>query len=56
VQVLPDGKALGPLLALAALGVVPVRIAGRGPLVDAAAVYQRGSSESGSRGRWLLVP
>ena len=56
VQVLADGKALERLLPLAALGVVPVRIAGRAPLVDAAAVYQRGSSESGSRGRWLLVP
>ena len=56
VQVLPDGKALGALLPLAAAGVVPVRIAGRAPLVEAATVYQRGSSESGSRGRWLLVP
>ena len=56
VQVLPDGEELRRLLHLAALGVVPVRIAGRAPLVDGAAVYRRGSSESGSRGRWLLVP
>ena len=56
VQVLPDGDELGALLPLAARGVVPVRIAGRAPLVEAATVYQRGSSESGSRGRWLLVP
>jgi len=56
VQVLPDGDGLGALLPLAARGVVPVRIAGRAPLVEAATVYQRGSSESGSRGRWLLVP
>ena len=56
VQVLPDGESLGALLPLAADGVVPVRIAGRAPLVDAATVYERGSSESGSRGRWLLVP
>ena len=56
------GKSIGDLvkglalLPLAARGVVPVRIAGRAPLVEAATVYQRGSSESGSRGRWLLVP
>ena len=56
VQVLPDGKGLAALLPLAAAGVVPVRIAGRAPLTEAATVYQRGSSESGSRGRWLLVP
>jgi len=56
IQVLPDGKGLGALLPLAAAGDVPVRIAGRAPLTDAAAVYRRGSSESGSRGRWLLVP
>ena len=56
LQVRADGKALGALLPLAAAGAVPVRIAGRAPLVEAATVYQRGSSESGSRGRWLLVP
>ena len=56
VQVLPDGEGLGALLPLAAGGVVPVRIAGRAPLVEAATVYQRGWSQSGSRGRWLLVP
>ena len=56
VQVLPDGKALAALLPLAAAGVVAVRIADRAPLSEAATVYQRGSSESGSRGRWLLVP
>ena len=56
VQVLPDGRSLQTLLPLAAAGLVPVRIAGRAPLIDAATVYQRGASESGSRGRWLLVP
>ena len=56
VQVLPDGTGLAALLPLAAAGDVPVRIAGRAPLTQAATVYQRGSSESGSRGRWLLVP
>ncbi len=56
VQVLADGEALGALLPLAAAGAVTVRIAGRAPLLEAATVYQRGSSESGSRGRWLLVP
>ena len=56
VQVLPDGEGLAALLPLAADGAVPVRIAGRAPLTDAATVYQRGSTESGSRGRWLLVP
>ena len=56
VQVRPDGEGLAALLPLAAEGVVPVRIAGTAALVDAAAAYERGSSESGSRGRWLLVP
>ena len=56
VQALADGKALGALLPLAATGAVAVRIAGHAPLVEAATVYQDGSSESGSRGRWLLVP
>lgn len=56
VQVQPDGQSLAKLLTLAADGVVPVRIAGRASLSDAAVVYARGSSESGSRGRWLLVP
>ena len=56
VQVIPDGVGLGALLPLAADGVVAVRIAGRAPLDDAAVVYERGGSESGSRGRWLLLP
>ncbi len=56
VQVLPDGKGLAALLPLAAAGVVPVRIAGRAPLTEAASVYHFGSIQSGSRGRWLLVP
>lgn len=56
VQVRPDGESLGALLPLAAEGVVPVRIAGRAALADAATAYERGWSESGSRGRWLLVP
>jgi NADPH:quinone reductase-like Zn-dependent oxidoreductase len=56
VQVLPDGAGLAALLPLAADGAVPVRIAGTAALIDAPAAYERGSSESGSRGRWLLVP
>ena len=56
VQVRPDGAGLAALLPLAAEGVVPVRIAGTAALIDAAAAYARGLSESGSRGRWLLVP
>jgi NADPH:quinone reductase-like Zn-dependent oxidoreductase len=56
VQVLPDGESLAALLPSAADGVVPVRIAGRAPLTAAAAAYQRGGAESGSRGRWLLLP
>jgi NADPH:quinone reductase-like Zn-dependent oxidoreductase len=56
VQVVPDGERLGTLLALAANGAVPVRIAGRAPLAEAITAYGRGLSESGSRGRWLLVP
>ncbi|MCU1369531.1 MAG: alcohol dehydrogenase [Ilumatobacteraceae bacterium] len=56
VQVVSDGAALASLLPLAADGTVPVRIAGRVPLADAVTAYERGSSESGSRGRWLLVP
>jgi NADPH:quinone reductase-like Zn-dependent oxidoreductase len=56
VQVLPDGKSLESLLPLAVAGVVAVRIAGRAPLAEATTVYQRGSTESGSSGRWLLVP
>ncbi len=55
IEVRADGDALGALLALAAQGVVPVRIAGRAPLADASEVYARGGTESGSRGRWLLV-
>jgi NADPH:quinone reductase-like Zn-dependent oxidoreductase len=56
VQVRPDGETLAVLLRLAADGATPVRVAGRAPLTDAPTVYQRGASESGSRGRWLLVP
>ena len=56
VQVLPDGNALAALLPLAATRAVSIRIAGHAPLTEAAIVYHRGSSESGSRGRWLLVP
>jgi NADPH:quinone reductase-like Zn-dependent oxidoreductase len=56
VQVVPDGNSLQSLLPLAAAGVVAVRIAGRARLAEAATVYQRASGESGSRGRWILVP
>ncbi|MET0326636.1 MAG: alcohol dehydrogenase catalytic domain-containing protein [Ilumatobacteraceae bacterium] len=56
VQVVADGAALGVLLDLAAKGAVPVHIAGRTPLPDAAAAYANGAASSGSRGRWLLIP
>ena len=38
----PTARRLAALLPLAAAGVVPVRIAGRAPLTEAATVYQRG--------------
>jgi NADPH:quinone reductase-like Zn-dependent oxidoreductase len=56
IQVVPDGESLRALLPLAADGTVPVRIAGRSPLDEVRTAYERGASESGSRGRWLLVP
>jgi NADPH:quinone reductase-like Zn-dependent oxidoreductase len=56
IQVVPDGETLRALLRLAADGTVPVRIAGRAPLDEVSTAYERGTSESGSRGRWLLVP
>ncbi len=56
VVVHPDGSALAELLPLAAVGTVPIRIAGRSMLADAAAAYRSASTETGARGRWLLVP
>jgi NADPH:quinone reductase-like Zn-dependent oxidoreductase len=56
VQVVADGAALGVLFDLAAQGAVPVQIAGRTPLANAAAAYANGATSSGSRGRWLLIP
>ena len=48
VQVVADGAALGVLFDLAAQGAVPVQIAGRTPLANAAAVYANGATSSGS--------
>ncbi len=56
VQVIADGEALEDLLQVAAKGEIPIRIAGRAPLTDAPNVYHRAPTESGSRGRWLLIP
>ncbi|WP_262851724.1 alcohol dehydrogenase catalytic domain-containing protein [Mumia quercus] len=51
-----DGPALSALLPLAADGTVPVRIAGRRPLSEAAAAYAEAADAPGSAGRWILVP
>lgn len=51
-----DGPALAALLDLAADGTVPVRIAGRRALSEAAAAYDEAAAARGSAGRWLLVP
>ena len=56
VQVVADGAALAELLAIAAMGAVPIRIAGRARLHDAPTAYARAETESGSKGRWLLTP
>lgn len=56
VLVRADGAGLAQLLPLAGTGHVPVRIAGRSRLADVAAAYRSAERESGSRGRWLLVP
>lgn len=55
VGVEPDPAALADLLALAAEGVLEVRVAGRVPLRDAAKAYDEVAAGS-QRGRWLLVP
>ncbi|PSK98852.1 NADPH:quinone reductase-like Zn-dependent oxidoreductase [Murinocardiopsis flavida] len=55
VNVEPDGARLAELLALAASGVLEVRVAGRVPLADAATAYDKVAG-GGQRGRWLLVP
>ncbi|HEX5120198.1 MAG TPA: zinc-binding dehydrogenase [Pseudonocardiaceae bacterium] len=55
VNVEADGAQLAELLALAADGVLELRVAGRVPLTDAATAYDKVAS-GGQRGRWLLVP
>lgn len=52
----PDGQALADLLPLAADQTVPVRIAARRPMKDAAAAYAEAGAARGSAGRWILVP
>lgn len=51
----PDGRQLAPLLALAAEGILAVRIAGRVPLREAQRAYDQVAA-GGQRGRWLLIP
>lgn len=51
-----DGPALAGLLDLAADGSVPIRIAGRRALSEAASAYAEAAAAPGSAGRWLLVP
>jgi NADPH:quinone reductase-like Zn-dependent oxidoreductase len=55
VSVEPDGEAIAELLGLAAKGILEVRVAGRVPLREATAAYDRVAG-SGQRGRWLLIP
>lgn len=55
VSVEPDGARLAELLALAGSGVLELRVAGRVPLTDAVAAYEKVAG-GGQRGRWLLVP
>jgi NADPH:quinone reductase-like Zn-dependent oxidoreductase len=55
VEVEPDGARLAELLALAASGVLELRVAGRVPLAEAATAYDKVAA-GGQRGRWLLVP
>jgi NADPH:quinone reductase-like Zn-dependent oxidoreductase len=56
VLVRPDGASLAGLLALASAGNVQVRVAGMARLADAQDAYASADMQSGSRGRWLLVP
>jgi NADPH:quinone reductase-like Zn-dependent oxidoreductase len=55
VSVQPDGSQLAELLALAAAGVLELRVAGRVSLAEAATAYDKVAA-GGQRGRWLLVP
>ncbi|GII54837.1 NADPH:quinone reductase [Planotetraspora thailandica] len=55
VNVEPHGARLVELLALAASGVLELRVAGRVPLAEAATAYDKVAG-GGQRGRWLLVP
>jgi NADPH:quinone reductase-like Zn-dependent oxidoreductase len=55
MNVEPDGARLAGLLALAAAGVLELRVAGRVPLAEAATAYDKVAG-GGQRGRWLLLP
>lgn len=55
LSVEPDGAQLAQLLALAASGVLELRVAGRVPLAQAATAYDKVAG-GGQRGRWLLLP
>ncbi|WP_405674692.1 zinc-binding dehydrogenase [Streptomyces sp. NBC_01511] len=55
MNVAPDGTMLAELLALAASGVLELRVAGRVPLREATTAYDKVAA-GGQRGRWLLIP
>ncbi|WP_024877602.1 zinc-binding dehydrogenase [Saccharomonospora piscinae] len=55
VSVQPESSRLAELLALAADGVLELRVAGRFPLAEAATAYGK-VTDGGQRGRWLLTP
>jgi NADPH:quinone reductase-like Zn-dependent oxidoreductase len=55
LSVEPDGARLAELLALAASGVLELRVAGRLPLAQATTAYDKVAGGR-QRGRWLLVP
>jgi NADPH:quinone reductase-like Zn-dependent oxidoreductase len=54
-SVRPDGARLARLLALAAAGVLELRVAGTAPLAEAETAYAQVAA-GGQRGRWLLRP
>ena len=55
VSVHADSRAIAELLGLAAEGTLDVRVAGRVPLGEAPAAYDK-IAGGGQRGRWLLIP
>ena len=53
VSVRADGERLSELLARSAAGELEIRVAGTGPLQEAAAIYAKVAG-GGQRGRWVL--